>query len=98
MYRSDVNLSVWQRILCPDAISQSQILLTSDNVKSYSGKLAISQLEHLQKIIPSLMQSPNLCSDVQLLANIFCCLFELKNVGLRLGILSKIMCPRLHVA
>lgn len=97
IYKNDVNLSVWQRELCPSVISQSQTLVTSGNFKGYRGRLSIDQLEQLQKIIPQLTDLPNLRSDIQLLADIFCCLFDLKNVGLRLEALSKAMCPKFHV-
>ena len=38
-----------------------------------------------------------LVEDVANLANMFCCLFDLKRTGLRLTALNKAMCPRFHV-
>ncbi len=38
-----------------------------------------------------------LCEYIELLADMFCTLFELKNVGLRLAILDQAMCPKFHV-
>jgi hypothetical protein len=35
--------------------------------------------------------------DIAELVDMFCCLFDLGNVGLRLTILDKAMCPRFHV-
>ena len=38
-----------------------------------------------------------LCENIAELVDMFCCLFELKAVGLRLSVLDSAMCPRFHV-
>ena len=38
-----------------------------------------------------------LCQQVSLLVDMFCTLFELKRVGLRLMVLDRSMCPKFHV-
>lgn len=97
IYKESVNLTYWQRSLSIElnnavaallkSTSHSQIALTT------SSKQVTSHLvEHLQ-----LKADSPLITDINELVDMFCCLFSLRQVALRLVILTKPMCPKFHV-
>lgn len=98
IYQEPVNIAVWQN-------SQSQIIETSAQTlitESPNFKLVLtvtpeSALESLLDSSVYLEDHKALCEHVALLVDMFCTLFELKRVGLRLTALSHAMCPKFHV-
>ncbi len=97
IYDEDVNVSIWQRELTSELdISIKQFLLkhpdfhTAMSVSPQRVKFA------LQEEIGSVEFQP-LLNDVEELVDMFSCLFELSNVGLRLKVLNSAMCPKFHV-
>ena len=98
IYQSQYNISIWQRRLpteMADAINdmlQSKKTLalvqrvTPDNTAAYiRGKLT------------GFACADALSEDVALMVDMFCCLFDEAEVGLRLKTLDSAMCPKFHV-
>ncbi|WP_028021902.1 DUF1826 domain-containing protein [Enterovibrio calviensis] len=96
IYRDDTNIAIWERELpmtVRNAVSalikekphyQASMNVTPDNVR-----------ESLEESL-DLVVHQSLINDIELLVNMFCCLFDLKRAGLRLTVIDKAMCPRFH--
>ncbi len=96
IYQPEVNMAVWQRAPATDVTKESQRLCS----QSFSGcRVIVSevQLTELNTLLPVLDALPSLRTDIQLLAEMFCCLFGLDAVGIRLVPLRTAMCPKFHV-
>ncbi len=97
IYRNDINMAVWQRHLSPALLSESLAVLAIEGFTGYRIVLPEAKLNDLQEMLPELADFPHLRSDIQLLAEMFCYLFEMGAVGLRLTPLTTAMCPKFHV-
>ena len=97
IYQNDIGMAVWQRRLNRALISECEKLVTETRFSASRVALPESRLNHLEDTFPKLREFPHLRADIQLLAEMFCCLFELKVVGLRLAQLTSAMCPKFHV-
>ncbi len=99
IYDPDCNMAGWQRTLSDDIQAYTAALTAKPplnlQVKSI---LTVEEVpELLTKALPEHPGRAVLIEDIQLLVDMFCCLFELKRAGLRLALLDKPMCPRFHV-
>ena len=101
IYQEDVNIATWKRDLSSetqDSVKkflalnpkfQSEMIVTPQDVfsrvsESFDGISDVSNLTELKR-------------DIAELTDMFCCLFEIEQVGLRLQSLDSVMCPRFHV-
>jgi len=98
IYQSSKNMAIWQRT------NSNQIDNTVDKIleSKKSLKLVIevtpqSTQTDLQRVLGELDSDKVLSSDIAKLVDMFCYLFELESVGLRLTALQESMCPRFHV-
>jgi len=93
-----VNLAIW-RLSLTDSITQSiESLMTQK--PSFSTEIILAPNDAFDRIsdcFDGVKESHSLCEHITLLVDMFCTLFELKNVGLRLKIIDQPMCPRFHV-
>ena len=98
IYQNDVNIAVWQRELSKALIIQSQQLLEQlPNLKVIETVTPSNAYEYLAEHLSEFHEKDELCQQVSLLVDMFCTLFELKTVGLRLTALDRAMCPKFHV-
>lgn len=97
IYQDDVNVSIWQRQSKTDLVETCQQLLTQKTFTGHRLVLSTSKLSNLANVLPDLAAFPLLLTDIQLLAEMFGCLFDLDAIGLRLSPLSESMCPKFHV-
>ncbi|GAB3378478.1 DUF1826 domain-containing protein [Spongiibacter taiwanensis] len=97
IYDVQVNLAVWRRSLSASVKKNGEALLTDPRFTGERVALPTSKLGELGEALPSLARFPHLKNDIQLLAEMFTTLFELKAIGLRLTPLTSSMCPRFHV-
>ena len=96
IYRPDVNIAIWQRRLTPEVDTAAQALLESDCTIEFGKVVAPKAVASaLSYDVPELQNA--LTADVVELFDIFCCLFNLKEAGLRLRTLDRAMCPKFHV-
>ena len=98
IYHDEVNIAIWQRTL-PQSIldATSKVLLKKPNLQI---SLAVDPADIREVLVNALgmqAESAALATDIARLVDMFCYLFDLKNVGLRLTALSHAMCPRFHV-
>mgnify|MGYP006100117183 CR=1 FL=1 len=98
IYHEDVNIVVWQRQL-ENKLTRAVNYFLVDNKKLASVLVLTPEncLEVLSDKFDQLQGIKPLLVDITLLVEMYCCLFELKQVGLRLTILDRPMCPRFHV-
>lgn len=97
IYQADIGMAVWQRQLNHSLISECEKLVAGTGFSGYRTALSASKLKHSEDAFPQLAKFPHLRADIQLLSEMFCCLFELQTVGLRLAPLRAAMCPKFHV-
>ena len=98
IYRDDANIVIWQRDLSAAlALAAGQIV----NAKPALQTSAIVPAEHVHAYMLDTLGTDSgvtvLHEDMAELVDMYCCLFELKRVGLRISVLNRAMCPRFHV-
>jgi hypothetical protein len=97
IYREDTNIVIWQRNLSNELTAAVSEFLQKNATKA--AVLAITpQNTHdvLKDTFGGSEALTTLSDDIALLVDMFCCLFDLKQAGLRLTILDRAMCPRFH--
>nr|WP_010130416.1 DUF1826 domain-containing protein [Microbulbifer agarilyticus] len=97
IYEEDVHLSVWQRQLDSQLREDCSAFLNQRGFNSHRLVLPTAKACNLAQGIPGLHAFPHLRADIELLADMFSCLFDLSAIGIRLSVLSDTMCPRFHV-
>jgi hypothetical protein len=98
IYDEDLNIAVWQRTLAPN-LKQAVASFVEAN-PTFKASMTVTANDVLPSLIDDLGKTEAitpLVEDIARLVEMFCCLFELKRVGLRLTVLSHAMCPRFHV-
>ena len=97
IYREETNIVIWQRELS-DTLKNSV-----DSFLKSKPTFAATMTATPESVFESVSKSLNdtnqleLCENIAELVDMFCLLFELKQVGLRLAVLDGAMCPRFHV-
>ena len=97
IYQDEVNIAVWQRQLT-SAIQQNVAQLFRDR-PSFQLSITVTAdavIDNLLEVLGPHDYTP-LANDVSALVDMFCDLFALERIGLRLTVLNKAMCPRFHV-
>lgn len=98
IYQQDVNIAIWQRELTLDVKTCVKKLLDFND--QYATTLIVTPKNIHKKLTEEdseLINAQALCDDIAELVDMFCLLYELKQVGLRLSTLDRAMCPRFHV-
>jgi hypothetical protein len=98
IYDDQVNLVVWQNTLT-NTVNQDikQLLVEATHLKAILTATPDNIVSELSEHSHSLNDKHSLCQYISTLVDMFCTLFELKAVGLRLTILDEAMCPKFHV-
>jgi hypothetical protein len=98
IYQQDCNIVAWKRDLTPDIQAIVNDFLVSN--RGFQVSMTLSPQDAVAPIHKALggseLTAP-LSEDIAELVGMFCCLFDLGKVGLRLTVLDKAMCPRFHV-
>ena len=89
------HLVVWQRIL-PTTLEVNVQAFLQHN-PTFQMSITVTPKNVLTNLRDILSGQPVLCEDIVRLVEMFCYLFELEQVGLRLATLSHAMCPIFHV-
>ena len=97
IYKEEVNILIWQRII------NDKLLKASKYILDKQPELAISEVVNPEEIEKLLIQEINssqevvcISKDISKIVKIFCALFNLKSVWLRLDAIDRPMCPRFH--
>ncbi len=98
IYQEQTNIAIWRRNLplnlqqyIADLLNKGRTFQASMNVTPQIVHASINEL-----LFDTDENNP-LSADIAELVEMFCYLFELKQVGLRLTTLDRAMCPRFHV-
>jgi len=98
IYQPDINIDIWQRQLNP------QIIRYAKHLMAVYPHFQTRLIEQPQKITTSLERELPLADtrqafveDIEQVVDMFSCLFELDNVGMRMAVLRSAMCPKFHV-
>jgi hypothetical protein len=97
IYREDTNIVIWQRNLSNELTAAVSEFLQKNATKA--AVLAVTPQNTHDVLRDTFGESEaltTLSDDIALLVDMFCCLFDLKQAGLRLTILDRAMCPRFH--
>ncbi|WP_053982032.1 DUF1826 domain-containing protein [Marinagarivorans algicola] len=98
IYQQHISMAVWQRQLHNDINQYAQMLLAQSpcfQTRFISSPKDITK--QLENELTCNTHRQAFIDDVDLLVDMFSCLFELKKVGLRMAVLNKAMCPKFHV-
>ena len=96
IYESDINIAIWKRSFSQELTdSISQFVVANPN---FSKSLSLTPENAYMKLENSTEGSASreLLENMAQLVDMFCCLFDLEDVGLRLAVLSDAMCPKFH--
>ncbi|MEZ9702690.1 DUF1826 domain-containing protein [Vibrio sp. 10N.261.46.E12] len=96
IYKSDINIAIWQRQFDEGLTTAiNEFIVLNPN---FSKSVSVSPDNAYDKLefVTDGTASRALLENMAELVDMFCCLFELKDVGLRLAVLNKAMCPRFH--
>ncbi len=98
IYQPDHNIAIWQRSLSNEFEKSIQQLLNEDiQLALVQSVTPQSCFDYIQKKLVGHACAEGLAEDIALIVDMFCCLFDLKEAGLRLTTLDKPMCPKFHV-
>ena len=97
IFLEETNLVIWQRELSVTLLESVDNLLKSNS--NFQASMTVSAKSVLSSVNGSFNDSSQLelSENIAELVEMFCCLFELKRVGLRLSVLDRAMCPKFHV-
>jgi len=98
IYEDEINMTVWNRT------PSTKLNSASDFIIKHHPNLQLSMVVGPQNVRENLLDTFGQSDDVSVfiedmtqLVDMFCCLFDLKQAGLRLTVLNKAMCPRFHI-
>lgn len=98
IYQEHINLTVWQQKYSNNIIQCANSII--EHYPNLKVVIMVSPDEAHQMLAEHLKDAPNnheMCQQITLLVDMFCTLFEQKQVGLRLTTLDRAMCPKFHV-
>lgn len=98
IYQHEHNIALWQRDLDKSLVSDIETMLRDTTtlalVQTVTPQNAAQWIENR---LSEHSCAKSLGADIALIVDMFCCLFDLEEVGLRLTKLDKPMCPKFHV-
>ncbi len=96
IFEPDVNLSIWQRHLAPSIQHYADDLLIALK-HPIQRRVALHDVSLLlDTLLPAANGKKAFIADVQQVADIFACLMDCAELGVRLSALQQPMCPKFH--
>lgn len=98
IYQQDCNIVAWRRELEPGLQQVVDEFLKSN--RGFQASMTLSPQDAFASVYKALGSSEltaPLSEDIAELVDMFCCLFDLGQAGLRITALDKAMCPKFHV-
>ncbi|EMK6667372.1 DUF1826 domain-containing protein [Vibrio fluvialis] len=97
IYRPEHNIAIWQRTLSKELTKNIDLMLAQEP------RLALVQsvtpddaAQWVRSKLEGYVCADALSEDIALIVDMFCCLFDVKEAGLRLTRLDSPMCPKFH--
>jgi hypothetical protein len=98
IYHDDVNISIWQRTLSPELLHAADRILNLKYAFRFSASVTPQDVfDSLNTALGASTEAAAISEDITEIVAMFCCLFDLQQVGLRLTTLERAMCPKFHV-
>lgn len=98
IYDDNVNLAIWNRRLEDEVTRFSKILSAEFNRFQLRCSGHLPSIEkQLDSRLPNIIGKKDFVEDVVLLSDMFSELLDIKEMGVRLAVLTKAMCPKFHV-
>ncbi|ASI92040.1 DUF1826 domain-containing protein [Vibrio mediterranei] len=98
IYQPEHNIAVWHRSLSTEMTQSIELLLQEQTSLALVQTVTPSNTAHwVKERLAGHDCAEALGEDIALIVDMFCCLFDLKEAGLRLTRLDKPMCPKFHV-
>lgn len=98
IFEEDTNIAIWKRNLSTELTRcVKQLLATKSNLQTNIVVTPENVYSKLNEADNKLADASQLRESIAELTDIFCLLFGLKEVGLRLTTLDRAMCPRFHI-
>jgi hypothetical protein len=98
IYQDDVNISIWQRTLPPELLRAAERILRLKYAFRFSASVTPQDVfDSLNTAFGANTEAAVISADITEIVTMFCCLFDLQQVGLRLTTLERAMCPKFHV-
>ncbi|TLP41191.1 DUF1826 domain-containing protein [Arcobacter arenosus] len=96
IYQAETNIAIWRREKS-DTLEYSVKEFLSLN-PTFKKEMILTPQDAFARVSESFANKmTELSEDIAELVDMFCYLFELKEVGMRLKVLDKAMCPKFHV-
>ncbi|SHO59167.1 DUF1826 domain-containing protein [Vibrio quintilis] len=98
IYQPEHNIAIWQRTLAPEVMRGITEMLQEANSLALVQTVTPDDVaQWVQEKLSDYACATALSEDIALIVDMFCCLFDLKEAGLRLTMLDNPMCPKFHV-
>ncbi|MEP1445978.1 MAG: DUF1826 domain-containing protein [Paraglaciecola sp.] len=98
IYAEQNNIVIWKPPLRDNLLTNIHSVLRDNRVINIVKKVNVnSASEDIKEFLARFEGSETLALHITELVDMFCCLFDLSQVGLRLTKLEQAMCPRFHV-
>lgn len=96
IYQEKINIAIWQRE--KPATLQSSVKEFLALNPTFKKEMVLTPENALSRVSETFDDNmTEVSEDIAELVDMFCYLFELKKVGMRLKVLDRAMCPKLHV-
>ena len=98
IYQPKYNISIWQRRLPTGMIDAINDMLQTRKPLTLVKRVTPSNVEeYIRDKLTGATCADALSKDVAMIVDMFCCLFDVEEAGLRLTTLDSAMCPKFHV-
>lgn len=98
IYEKKINLTNYQRDLSDEIVAYCDAL--TEHKKHFNVRSVVPGGDikgELNTFFPDYYGKPSFINDLSMLVEMYSCLFDLKEVGVRVQVLERAMCPRFHV-
>lgn len=96
IYQPEINIAIWQRKLT--STLQNSVKTFLELNPNFETKMILNPQDALESVSKSFNNNmPEVSGDIARLVEMFCDLFELKQVAMRMNVLDQAMCPKFHV-
>ncbi|MGO2404726.1 DUF1826 domain-containing protein [Vibrio litoralis] len=97
IYQPESNIAIWQRTLPKQMMQDIEQMLQDDKPLALVQSLTPDNTaDWIRTRLEEYACAQAVSEDIALIVDMFCCLFDLKEVGLRLTRLDSPMCPKFH--
>lgn len=98
IYQPNHNICIWKRTLPTEMTEQIREMLKVRKPLALVKRVTPENVgEYIKNQLDGYECAQALSEDITLIVDMFCCLFDVPEAGLRLTTLDKAMCPKFHV-